>query len=254
MARERSLATLKVLREDHMQSLSIPKAVHGLNVSGLGQLGWFAVGALVAFLFPFVFSSIMELGNDLYYAIYFSGAIALLTIYSITAKVDVRALFSRNWRWSLCLGILAAVFLVLGVIQREDSTPHPDGLYFAFTIAWRGVAYGVVDALVLTAFPVAVAYAVFHSRLDSLARKAGFAALAMILSLTITATYHLGYEQFRDDGITGPETGNAIISLPAVLTANPLGSLVAHASMHVAADIHAYETDLYLPPETTVDE
>jgi hypothetical protein len=25
---------------------------------------------------------------------------------------------------------------------------------------------------------------------------------------------------------------------------------VAHASMHVTADIHSYETDLFLPPET----
>lgn len=218
-----------------------------------GQLTWYVAGAIIAFLLPFVFSSMLDLDNDLYYAVYFTGAAVFLATYASITGLDVRDLFKRNWRWSLGLGVITAAFLVSGVLQREDSTPRPDGLYFAFTIAWRGILYGVIDALVLTAFPVAVAYTLFSARLDTLVRRAGFAVLALALSLVITATYHLGYEQFRDDGVGGPETGNAIISIPAILTANPVGSVVAHASMHVAADVHAYETDLYLPPETTAD-
>jgi inhibitor of cysteine peptidase len=100
---------------------------------------------------------------------------------------------------------------------------------------------------------VAVAYALFNARLDAVIRRGAFAVIALLLSLGITATYHLGYEQFREDGVAGPETGNAIISVPAILTANPLGSVIAHASMHVAANVHAYETDLYLPPQTFVE-
>ena len=80
------------------------------------------------------------------------------------------------------------------------------------------------------------------------------AVLTLALVLVITATYHLGYEQFREDGIGPPETGNTIISIPALLTTNPLGSVIAHTSMHVAADIHAYETDTYLPPQTEADD
>jgi len=235
-----------------MLSIPLPRATHALNVSGYGQIVWYAAGAAYAFMLPFVFSSILDLANEAYYAIYFAGAAAFLGVYATATKLDVVELFTRNWRWSLGIGVLVAAFLVSGVLQREDSTPHPDGLYFIFTIGWRGVVYGVVDALILTAFPVAVAYALFSSRLDRIIRKAGFAALALALSLMITATYHLGYEQFREDDVSGPETGNAIISIPAILTANPLGSVVAHASMHVAANIHAYETDLYLPPQTFV--
>jgi hypothetical protein len=70
------------------------------------------------------------------------------------------------------------------------------------------------------------------------------------LVLVITGAYHLGYEQFREDGIGPPEIGNTIISVPMLATGNPLGSIAAHASMHVTADIHAYETDVFLPPET----
>jgi hypothetical protein len=77
-----------------------------------------------------------------------------------------------------------------------------------------------------------------------------FGATALALTVVITGVYHLGYEQFREDGIAGPEIGNTIISLPLATTANPAGSILVHASMHLAADIHSYETNLFLPPQT----
>jgi hypothetical protein len=68
--------------------------------------------------------------------------------------------------------------------------------------------------------------------------------------LIITGTYHLGYEQFRDAGVGQPEVGHVIISVPMLATANPAGSILAHASMHVAATVYSYETDVFLPPQT----
>jgi len=76
-----------------------------------------------------------------------------------------------------------------------------------------------------------------------------FAATLAFLS-AFTGVYHLGYDQFREDGIGAPEFGNTVISIPMLATANPVGSVMAHASMHIAADIHVYETDVYLPPQT----
>ncbi len=236
-----------------MQSTTFNQSTHYFGPEVLKQVAWYIGGAVAAFLVPFIFSSILKLDHDAYYLIYFAGAAAFLATYASVTHADVKGLFTRGWRLSLLLGLLASVFLVLNVLNREDSTPHPDGLYFAFSIAWRGVVYGVVDALVLTAFPAAVAFAMLSGHLETLARRATFAGLTLVLVLIITATYHLGYQQFREDGIGGPETGNTIISVPALLTANPLGSVIAHASMHVAADAHAYETDLFLPPQTQAD-
>ena len=236
-----------------MESAAFQRGVQIVNKDLARQVSWFVLGAVVAFLLPFVFSSALDLDHDVYYLIYFSGAAGFLALYASVTHADVKGLFTRNWRWSLILGVVAAILLVFNVINREDSTPHPDGLYFAFSIAWRGVLYGVIDALLLTAFPVAVTYALMNGQLDTPARRASFAVLSMALVLVITATYHLGYEQFREDGVGGPEIGNTIISVPAVLTANPMGSIIAHASMHVAADVHAYETDLFLPPQTAAE-
>jgi hypothetical protein len=41
--------------------------------------------------------------------------------------------------------------------------------------------------------------------------------------------------------------------MPAIVSLNPLGSLVAHTSMHAAAVVHAYETETFLPPRTEAD-
>jgi hypothetical protein len=70
------------------------------------------------------------------------------------------------------------------------------------------------------------------------------------LVVALTATYHLGYPQYRDDGIGRPETGNVIISIPTFATANPLGSVVAHVAQHVTAVTHAYESRIFNPPAT----
>jgi hypothetical protein len=40
--------------------------------------------------------------------------------------------------------------------------------------------------------------------------------------------------------------------VPTIVSASPIGSLVTHATMHVAANIHAYETPVLLPPQTSV--
>jgi hypothetical protein len=207
----------------------------------------------VAFLLPFLFSSILDLNHDVYYGVYFAGVAGFLAFYVSATRADVAGFFRQNWRWSVALGLAAAAFVVFNVVNREDSTAHPEGLYFAFEIAWRGVIYGAIDALLLTAFPALVAYTLLDCKVATLARRVLFAGLTLVMVLIITATYHLGYEQFREDGIGAPETGNTIISLPALLTMNPLGSILAHASMHVAAVTHAYETQVYLPPKTDAE-
>lgn len=218
------------------------------------QLAWFTGGSALAFLVPFVFSSAVEISNDVYYGIYFVAVGAFLAAYIAANDVDMAALLRRRWKLSVALGAVAGAVVVFNVLSREESTPHPDGVYFLFTIAWRGLLYGAVDALLLTAFPVLVAAAMLSNNLAGAARKASFAALAIALVMIVTATYHLGYEQFREDGVGAPETGNLIISVPTLLTLNPIGSVGAHASMHIAADMHAYETDVYLPPQTNADD
>ena len=78
-------------------------------------------------------------------------------------------------------------------------------------------------------------------------------AASLALIVTITAVSHLGYEQYRPDGVGAPRTGDTLISMPMLLSTNPIGSIADHMAMHVSAVAHTYETDVRLPPPTTAD-
>jgi hypothetical protein len=216
------------------------------------QGAWFVFGSVVAFAMPYLSVSVLGLQHDVFYGLYFGVTLGLLYAYASTEDVDLRATLTRNWVSSLAIGAVVSLALVRNVLANSAATARPHGGYFVFELLWRGVGYGVIDALLLTAFPSAVAYALLRGHIRGVLGRVRYIALALPLIMVITATYHLGYPQFRQDGVRQPETGNMIISVPTLLTANPIGSIGAHVSMHVTAVIHAYETPTYLPPKTIV--
>jgi hypothetical protein len=216
------------------------------------QLRWFAVGAAAAFLMPFVFSSLLDMHHDVYLGIYFAFVIGLVGVYVRSNEIDVRLIVRRNWRWGVLLGIVVGVPVMRNVLS-ESETARPDGMYFVFEVLWRGLTYGAIDALLLTVFPCLVVYQALGGPLGSWRKRAGYFAASLALVVTITATYHLGYDNYRENGVGAPETGNIIMSMPMLLTANPIGSVVDHSAMHVAAVIHEYEGDTRLPPQTDAE-
>ena len=184
------------------------------------------------------------------YLVYFAVTIALVATYVRVEQVDVAEIFRQRWRWSLGAGVVLAAFLVFNVFKTSDATARPHGAYFVFELLWRGVGYGIVDTLLLTIFPCFVAYKLLHGHVAGLKGKLRFTALMLPLVLLVTATYHLGYPQYRQDGLSRPETGNVLISIPTFATVNPVGSIVAHVSQHITAVTHAYESRIFNPPVT----
>jgi hypothetical protein len=224
----------------------VPRAVS----EPVRHLGWFALVCAVAFLVPYLGVSVLDLQHDVFYLVYFAIAIALIAGYVRVEQVPLAKVFRNRWRWSLGIGVVLAAVLVFNVFKTSDATARPHGVYFVFELLWRGVGYGLVDTLLLSVFPCLVAYTLLHGRVGGFAGKLRFTALALPLVLIVTATYHLGYPQFRQDGVSRPEMGNVLISIPTFATANPVGSFVAHVSQHVAAVSHAYESQIFNPPVT----
>jgi hypothetical protein len=215
------------------------------------HLAWFAAVCAVAFLVPYLGVSVLDLQHDVFYLAYFGVTIALVAAYVRVERIEVREIFRRRWRWSLAVGVVLAAFLVFNVFNTSDATARPHGAYFAFELLWRGVGYGMVDTLLLTIFPCFVAYELIHGNVEGWKGKARLTAVMLPLVVVLTATYHLGYPQYRDDGLGRPETGNVLISIPTFATANPVGSVVAHVSQHVTAVTHAYESRIFNPPVTS---
>ena len=198
---------------------------------------------------PFTFSGVLDLQHDVYLAVYFAFVTGLVIAYVRSNEIDLGAVVRRNWRWGAAAGVIVGVPVVRNVFT-ETETARPDGVYFAFELLWRGVTYGAMDAILLTVFPCLVVYRAIGGPLRTWRKRAGYFAASLALVMTITATYHLGYDHYRDEGVRAPETGNTLMSVPMLLTANPIGSVVDHSAMHVAAVIHEYEGNTRLPPQT----
>jgi hypothetical protein len=214
---------------------------------------WLAGGFLLAFLIPFVLADTLEINRDLYYALYGAGVIGYVALWSRATGQSLRRLVSRRLALAVGLGLAAGALLVLIVYRTEDATPHPRGIEFAAAIAWRGVFYGAVDGLLLSAFPILAVFGAFAgTRLRR--RKAGTAIVALIAltaSLAMTAVYHAGYSEFRGEKLRKPVAGDVVWGAPTLFTLNPVGAPIAHVALHTAAVVHSYETDTFLPPHDT---
>ena len=73
-------------------------------------------------------------------------------------------------------------------------------------------------------------------------------AAALLASLVMTTVYHLGYRDFRSPLLVRPVAADLVWSVPTLVTLNPIGAPIAHAGMHVAAVLHSYDTQVFLPP------
>lgn len=216
-----------------------PALTHGL---------WFCDGVLLFFLVSWIGTTALTLDNDLYYAIFIWSALTFLYRYVRTTNSDVVFWVRARWRSSLFLGLLASIYVVVNV-WNANPTEGPSGLLLYFEVLWRGVAYGVVDSLVLTAFPLAVAVGMFRGDVDRWTRRIGLGVVTLVLVWVMSTAYHYGFDQFDEDDLVKPQLTTSVVSLPAVLTANPVGSIAAQTTLHVAATIRTFESDIFVPPE-----
>ncbi|MGH3483703.1 MAG: hypothetical protein ACRDPQ_10755 [Nocardioidaceae bacterium] len=210
---------------------------------------------MVFFLVPWIGTDRLGLQPDLYYLAYFTVGVSFFAAFVYIHAAALRPLWTQNLWQSLLVGAVVGGVLAIGILQ-QTSTAHAEGWRFPFEIAWRGVVYGSVDAVTLFVFPAAVAYLLMRGNRHGLKRKAGFAALALMLSMFVTATYHLGYSEFRDSTLRYPEIGAVAANVPTALTGNPVGAVVTHGTMHLSAVVHQRDggDQHMLPPNVAVNQ
>jgi hypothetical protein len=211
------------------------------------DLKWIILGGLVGFGASFIFGDLITLPLDLYYLIYFAIIITFFTVYIKKTQLNLREWFSRRLLWGIFLGLIFGAIMVLNVFSRPETEKFT-GPYLAWLILWRGLFYGAIDGLLLSAFPWVVTWRAFDVEKKPLGKKIAFGLLAWFFILVFTTAYHLGYSDFRSKKIIQPNIGNTIMSVPTLISANPVGSPITHAIMHIAAVIHSPKTELFLPP------
>jgi hypothetical protein len=210
---------------------------------------WIFGASLLGFLISFVFAGRMKFSRNLFLVFYIIMAGFFLAAFFQSTGIDIATTISNNWLWGVLFGLLSSVFLVRHVLSQPATRQH-EGMMLAFDIGWTGLIYGLMDALLLNVLPVLAIQAGFagFNWATTLIGKIGLGALAMLGSLLITLTYHLGYPEFRNKKIVKVLVGNSIMTLAVLLAGNPFGALLSHPAMHVAAVLRGPETTIQLPP------
>ena len=216
-------------------------------MSNSGHLIWIAWGVVVGFGSSFIFGDLLTLPIDLYYLIYFGISITFFSIYIRKTQLNLKECFSSRWVWGILLGLVFGALMVQNVLSRPETEKFA-GAYLAWLIFWRGLVYGAIDGLLLSSFPWIVTWRAFDVGKKPLSGKIAFGFLSWLFILVVTTSYHLGYSDFRSRKIIQPNIGNTIISVPTLVSANPIGSPITHAIMHITAIIHCPRTELFLPP------
>ena len=211
------------------------------------HLAWIVFGTFVGCATSFIFGDLLTLPLDLYYLIYFGIILGFFGLYVRYTHLDLKTWFFRHLGWGSALGVIFAVIMVKNVLSRP-ATAQFSGGYLAWEIFWRGLIYGAIDGLLLTVFPWIVTWRAFQVESRPLLAKIRFGLLAWVLILVMTTAYHAGYSDFRSRKMLQANIGNTIMSVPTLLSANPMGATIAHAALHISAVIHSPHTELFLPP------
>jgi hypothetical protein len=204
---------------------------------------WVLAASILGFAISAVFSSWLKLSRRRFLIPYVALTSAFLIWFLRANKIDVASLLIQNWVWGIVAGVAVGAFLVHNV-RSQPSSRHSRGGELALDIGWLGLAYGIVDALFLNVMPVLAVYLQFGGTGSWLLE----AVTATLASLLVTFTYHIGYREFRNKSVILVLVGNALITLAYVLSANPLGAVLSHTAMHVAATLRGPETTIQLPP------
>jgi hypothetical protein len=211
------------------------------------HLIWIALGAVIGFAASFIFGDLLTLPVDLYYLIYFAIIFVFFIVYIKKTQFNLREWFSKRLIWGIVLGVVFGGVMMFNVLSRP-ATEKITGPYLAWSIFWRGLVYGTIDGLLLSSFPWIVTWRSFNVQEKPLGKKIAFGFLAWLFILVITTGYHVGYSDFRSKKVIQADIGNTIISLPTLLSSNPVGSPITHAMMHITAVIHSPKTELFIPP------
>jgi hypothetical protein len=213
------------------------------------ELLWVAAAAAVGFGLTAITAGVLELARPWIVLAHAAVTLPLAAAYVRWSGIDVPGLVRRHWKLGVLGGVVVGALVVMAVLA-EDATARPEGLRLVWDLAWLGVAYGFLDALLLTVLPVVATWRAFEQRgwADHWRGMVAAGVVAVGASLLVTAAYHLGYPEFRNSDLSGPLFGNTLMTVGYVMTNNPLTAFISHIAMHVAAVWQGAEGVQQLPP------
>jgi hypothetical protein len=213
------------------------------------HLLWIVAAGVIGFVVATIFAGQLQLSRRWFLVPHLLLSGGLVVAYFWWSGIDLVALIQRHWIWGIIGAVAAGAFLVANVLSQPVSARN-SGAALLFDLFWLGGVYGLLDAMFLSVLPIVAAWQAFAALgwTDNWPGRIGVGALAFLFSLVVTAAYHLGFPEFAGSRVGGPIIGNGVSSLAAIVTANPLGAMLSHLAMHVAAVLQGPATTIQLPP------
>jgi hypothetical protein len=210
---------------------------------------WVLAAGALGFAVSAVFAGIIRMPRMSYLLVYIPISALFIGVFFFTENIHVGSLILHNWIWGLIVTMICAAVVIKNV-TAQPSSPRRSGSGVIIDILWPGLAYGVIDGILLSVVP---ALAILEALSDippaaGIWGQIGVRLIALAASCLVAAAYHLGYPEFRGRRVLWPILGNGLISVAYLVTLNPLAAVIPHAVMHVAAIIHGRDTTLQLPP------
>jgi hypothetical protein len=213
------------------------------------NLGWVLAAGLLGFATSAIFSGWLHFARRLFLVPYFALTGAFLCGFFYWRQIDLISLLTQNWIWGLLAGSVVGALLVRNV-RSQAASARSTGVRLILDVLWVGLGYGAVDALFLNVMPVVAVWGGLAQVGWTVSWPAKMATgfLGLLASLLVTLFYHLGYPEFRNRKVALVLLGNALITLAYLVSGSPLGAVVSHVAMHVAAVFQGPETMIQLPP------
>ena len=123
-----------------------------MSLLGEGTL-WVLGAAALGYSISALFSGVFRLRRSTYLLAYIPLAGAFSVTYFQTSAVNVLDLVVDAWPWGL-LGAGVVGSLAIKNVLSQPPSPRRSGANLLLDLLWPGLAYGVVDALLLSVLPV----------------------------------------------------------------------------------------------------
>ena len=214
-----------------------------------GHLLWLLAATVGGWAMTAIFAGMFYLSRSLFLVPYVVLTAIFLVGYLRWGDFNLRHHLVDNWGWGAVGALLVGGFVVFTVLQ-QPRTPMPQGGDLVFNLLWLGVFYGLVDGLLLSVMPVVATWQACRLLGWTKGWPGQIAAgvLALLATLLVTATYHLGYPEFQGVAVLLPVFGVGLMSVAYLLSRNPLAPVLSHIAMHVTAVLFGLYTAVQLPP------
>lgn len=214
-----------------------------------GHLLWVLAASVLGWSITVIFAGAFHLSRPLFLVPYVVLTAIFLAGYLRWGGFDLHSHLVQNWGWGLVGTLVVGGFVVFTVLQ-QPRTPMPQGADLVFNLLWLGLVYGLVDGLLLSVIPVVATWQACQllGWTERWPGKIATGVLALLASLLVTATYHLGFPEFQGAAVMLPIFGVGLMSVAYLLSRNPLAPVLSHIAMHVAAVLYGLYTAVQLPP------